>query len=255
MNLTRRIPIPKPVAIGILTLVAYAFLFGQQTASTYSARKLGRERPEVNQVPTAIQDSSISTAKGTKFSYFGYQFEVPWEDVDNTKTGVITKASRAVVKFQSGNALSVYIGAPHEFVDALLKMAKCSRADFDSSYGDGLAESDYKFDRIMLATTPSDLNPFMSRRLALNRSFLLTVKAISVPGSASSGIFEVHTPLFQGFQFGTPSDATGRINLDLYTKDSAIEMIFGQKKNGPTPIHQSDINRVIATLHPIPSLP
>ena len=254
MNLTRRIPVPKPLAVGILTLLAYAFLFGPQTLATYFARKTARELPVMNQVPAQIQDLSISKAYGTKLSYFGYEFEVPWEDVDKTKTRVLDE-SRAVVAFQSGNALSIFVGGPHDFVDDVLKMAKTNRANFDSAYGEGVAESDYAFNRVILAAKPLDMNPFMSRRLAASRGFLLTLKAISIPGSAVSGIFEVRTPLFQGFQFGQPSGSAGRINLDLYTKDSAIEMIFVQKKNGPAPIHQSDINRVIATLHPIASRP
>jgi len=33
-----------------------------------------------------LKDTSVSEAPGTKLSYFGYEFEVPWSDLDESQT-------------------------------------------------------------------------------------------------------------------------------------------------------------------------
>jgi hypothetical protein len=57
-------------------------------------------------VPTELNDKSVSQAPGTKLSYFGYEFEVPWSDFDETRTKLYPKdkpeKTRVDLRFHSG---------------------------------------------------------------------------------------------------------------------------------------------------------
>jgi hypothetical protein len=58
----------------------------------------------MNKIPVELTDLSISQADGKKLSYCGYEFEVPWQDIDEAKTR-IDSGNKAIVTFRSGNVL------------------------------------------------------------------------------------------------------------------------------------------------------
>src|SRR5579863_9482415 len=84
--------------------------------SFYAARKA---LPVARIVPTELKDHSVSQAPGTKLSYLGYEFEVPWNDLDEAKTVLYPKdkpqKTRVVLAFQSGLRLMVTAVPPREF--------------------------------------------------------------------------------------------------------------------------------------------
>src|SRR5258708_18170338 len=78
------------IGLGVTVLVSglYAWFFGFQTMMILGTRKIARKNPIVRQIPIALTDTSASQDPGTKLSYFGYDFEVPWDDLDQSKTKV-----------------------------------------------------------------------------------------------------------------------------------------------------------------------
>src|SRR2546429_1773968 len=62
--------------------------FGFQTLIALEARYLARKAPVVRVAPAQLRDFSISRSPGRKLSYFGYEFEVPWNDVDEAKSEI-----------------------------------------------------------------------------------------------------------------------------------------------------------------------
>src|SRR5258708_14270321 len=71
--------------------------------SFYAAKKAP---PIARVVPTELTDHSVSSAPGARLLYFGYELEVPWNDIDElqTKFYPTNKAEKTKVdlRFRSG---------------------------------------------------------------------------------------------------------------------------------------------------------
>jgi len=187
-----------------------------------------------------------------KLSYFGYEFEIPWTDIDKEKTKIVG-GNKAIIAFRSGNVLSVWTGPPHEFMNGLLEQLKIDRDTFRKLYGDEALQSDYNFQRLILETTPDKITLLSSRKTAVSQGVLLMVKGICVPGDPNSGIFAVQGKEFKGFQYGRPQSPPKQLSVELFPEDGHLALLFGQKKDGPTVISQADINRVVQTIHKVPA--
>jgi hypothetical protein len=236
------------VATACVTLL---WLFGTQAFLALEARAAARKLPFVAQAPTELPDLSISREPGTKLTYFGYEFEIPWADIDQQKTKTIGM-NKAIVAFQSGNAISLWSGPPHELMKRVMDEMKMDTDAFGKIYGDEAVKSDYSFERTILETTPDRISVFSVRRTAASRGILLMVKALSTPGDPNTGIFEVRTNEFKGFQYGSPNGPSRRVSVELFPENGHLDLLFFPKENGPTPISQADINRVVQTLHKLP---
>jgi hypothetical protein len=152
------------ISLGAVIVVCgtYLWFFGVQTFLALEAGNIARNTPVVKKLPAELPDLTISGTPGRKLSYFGYEFEVPWGDIDEAKSRIIG-GNRAIVAFRSGNALSVWSGSPHEFVNTALSSGKINRDTFRQIYGDTALESDYSFHRIMLDATLDKITPFIQR--------------------------------------------------------------------------------------------
>jgi hypothetical protein len=241
------------ISLGILLVAVftYVWLLGTQTFFVLEARSAARKLPFVRRTPVNLTDVSVSQAPGTTLSYFGYEFEVPWTDIDREKTKVLS-GNMAIIGFRSGNVISFWSGPAHEFMNYLLEQGKIDRQTFGKLYGDEALRSDYDFQRLILGTTPNKVTVFSSRRTAVSQGLLLFVKAISVPGDPSSGIFAIQGKEFKGFQYGVPQNPPKRLAVELFPDNDHLEFLFSQKKDGPT-ISQADINRIVQTIHKVPA--
>jgi hypothetical protein len=238
--------------IVVVACVTYLWLFGTQTFFVLEAHNVARKLPFVKRTPIELTDLSISQAPGMKLSYFGYEFEVSWTDIDKEKTKIVG-GNKAIIAFRSGNVLSVWSGPPHEFMNGLLEQGKINRETFRKVYGDEALQSDYNFQRLILETTPDKITLFSPSKTAVSQAVLLMVKAISVPGDPNSGIFAVQGKEFKGFQYGRPQNPPKQLRVELFPENGHLDLLFGQKKTGPTVISQADINRVVQTIHKVPA--
>src|SRR5260370_22686905 len=176
------------LGIAVVACGTFFWFFGVQTLLALEARYIGQKSPVVKRVPIELSDLSVSQTTGKKLSYFGYEFEVPWDDVDESKSRIIG-GNKAIIAFRSGNVLSVWSGSPREFVNLVLSSGKMDSDTFRQIYGDEALKSDYALHRIMLQTTPAKITPFISTRKAFSGPMLLLLKAISAPRGADSSIF------------------------------------------------------------------
>jgi len=240
------------VAILAVGTGIYLWCFGEQTMWVLGSRYIGWKVPMVNKTPTDIQDRSIANGIGKKVSYFGYEFEVPWDDLDERATKA--SANRAVLTFRSGLRLMFYSGPPKEFVKTVLS----SQADPDALrqfYGKDVLDSDYAFLHRMLYTTPSQVTVWTQRRDAVGTSMMLTIKAIATP-LADTGMFSISTPEFKGFQYGNAQSKPKRVLVDLFADDASLEFTFlGREKQQLMNVSQADINRVVQTTRKVKSPP
>jgi hypothetical protein len=231
----------------LLLSVVYLWFFGFQTGIVLGARYLTRKRPVVSLAPAQLTDLTVSRSPGRKLSYFGYEFEVPWNDVDDAKSKMIGD-NKELIAFQSGNSLSVWHGSPRAFVNSVLSNDKIDPSTLRRMYGDEALSSDSALYRTLLETTPGNMTPFMSRQDAVSRAFLLIVKGTILPRGTQSGVFAVTAGEFSGFQFGRPQNPSGEVSVRLFSDSSSFNFIFNQKPGGPTVISQPDINRILQTL-------
>jgi len=244
--LSRRMRVLVGLGVAVLGCGVYIWLFGVQTALALEARYVARKMPVVWDLPAELPDSSVSRSPGKKLSYFGYEFEVSWDDIDEAKSRTIGER-KAIIAFRSGNVLSVWSGPPREFVNSVLSMGM-DREAFRQMYGDEALQSDYALNRLMLTTTPDKITPFISKRSAASQSMLIVMKGISAPRGADSGIFAVNADGFRGFQYGHPPDSRW-FSVELFADNGSLDFIFAQNADGPTVISQKDINRILQTLH------
>lgn len=226
----------------------YVWLFGAQTASSLIVRYLYRKQPDVAKAPVPLSDLSISRVAHRTASYFGYEFELPADDVDEAKDK--TFGTVHISYFRSGNAFWFSTSRPKDFVNEVSKTGNLNRQELKQLYGDDALESDYAFHKKMLELTPSKITPFISRRQAISGQMLLMIKAITMP-EAASGVFSIRTPDFQGFEFENPQMHPSRVTVDLFSTDGGVHLMFFQKP-GAFAISQAEINRVIQSIHKTP---
>lgn len=251
MKRLRRILIT--VAVTLVVIFVAVRWIGPVALSFYEARKV----PSVARiVPTALKDHSISQAPGMKLSYFGYEFEVPWSDLDESKTILYPKdkpeKTRAVLAFRSGLRLIVTAVPPREFADEFTKEDfKMSPAQIEAVFGRGAATSDYTFVRNVYEFTPAKMHYWaLSDGIHYREQIVLMIKSIMPAKAAETGIFYVQNQDYKGFQQGDPVVRKDNLVLDLYSGDSHCEIIFLQKDyHDSAGITQPEINRIIQSLH------
>jgi hypothetical protein len=79
------------------------------------------------------------------------------------------------------------------------------------------------------------------------------MKATTLPLGAESGVFSLSTNEFKGFQYGSPQNPPKHLSVELFKSDGHVDILFGQKLNGPTTISQADVNRVVQSVRKLPA--
>jgi hypothetical protein len=210
----------------------------------------GKPDPAMRKTPVALKDLSVSTAPGRKLSYLGYQFEVPWNDLDEQKTKLVR--SWQLVSFQSGKSIIFYTASPDGLLNTVSATTGRDSKALKRFYG---AASDYAFTRAMLETTPDDIRLLTPRGEAARKISLLLLKSFDLTAKhGGSGIFVIQTSDFRGFQYGDPASHPPEVRVDLYSDKVQLHFVFPQKE-GSVDISQAEINRVIQTVRPIAGAP
>jgi hypothetical protein len=240
----------RRILIGFVIVVGVVYLYLSLFGGPFFLTKRYINNPVMWKVPAALPDLTISTAPGMKLSYFGWEFEVPWNDLDPGKTKAIGKPpwQWQVIGFRSGRQI-VFMRHPANEWSKLLppptdpKLKNAYKRLFGAD-----ASSDYAFTRATLEATPDQLTPFTFRRQAVRLALLLFFKSAEVGvHNAKSGIFMIDTSGFRGFQYGNPAKQPGTDDV-LYSERGGIEFHFGSRSPNKAPIPQADINRVIQTV-------
>jgi hypothetical protein len=249
MSMRKRILIG--LGISVVVIGIYLWFFGFQTAVALMVRYQYRNLPDVAKTPVALSDLSISSVAHKKVSYGGYEFELPWDDIDEQKYKTGTHVH--ISYFHSGNIFWFSSSSPKELVTGLMGSTKLDPQAVRQIYGDEALQSDYNFKSKVFLITPSEITPFTSRKKAAVGCSLLVLKAITMP-KADTGIFSIRTFDFQGFQFGSPQSRPFAITEELYSKDGGINLLIFQNVVGSTPsISQPEINRIIQSIHKVPA--
>ena len=236
-------------SIAFLLLAAYAW--GLQTMVWWEYRGFAKKVPVLKLTPQDLPSAPVSLAKGIKSSHAGFEFEVPWADLDRQKSKFVKNI--AIYSFDSGRVLEFFGPGPDK--EGLLSSAEKSTGDsagrMRTLFGEQATKSDYAFRRTLLEQTPDKLKPWMNQREAIRVSMLLLIKGVASVGG-DTGLFKVEQRGWKGFQFDDPSKMPKKVTLELNDdKDQHVEIIFIPGRQEDSTITQSDVNRVLHTLAPI----
>jgi len=249
MKLARRILITIACTIAAIFLVVR--FVAPIALSFFAARKA---LPVARIVPTELQDHSISQARGMQLSYVGYEFEIPWDDLDESKTQLYPKdkptKTMAVLSFRSGLRLMVMAGPPRSFADQFVKEMKMSPQTFEAVFGHDAATSDYAFAKRVYEFTPDRMHHWtLSSPVFAREEVLLMVKSIMPSNPAETGIFNICNQTYRGFQQGDPRITQDRLQLDLYSGEGGFEITFFQRDHSRyRGVTQPEINRIVQSL-------
>lgn len=231
----------------LLAAGAYTWYFGWATIAVFEARYTGWKVPITEKFPIPLLDGTVTRSVGINQALCGYRFDVPWEDIDESKTKVFQRAK--VIYFRSGLILMAKCAPPKEFVNGFLSSTSMTSDDFRRTFGDTSLQSDLALTRLMLETTPSKITLQTREQDAAGALSMLVVKAIATP-PADSGIFSIYTGEFEGFQYGDPELAPKRVVVTLFAPDGSLEFTFFlDHTDKSTRVLQPDINRVLQTAH------
>jgi hypothetical protein len=251
VKLLRRILLT--VFITLVVLFAGVQWIAPVGLSFYAARKAP---PVAKVVPADLKDKSVSEAPGKKLFYFGYEFDVPWSDLDETHTRLYPtdkpNKTRVDLRFRSGLRVLVTAIPPRSWATELSTDFKVSPQRVESSFG----ASDYGFMKTLYEFTPEKMNHWsLSHRVHDREEFLLLVKCIALPRSAESGIFNLQNQNYKGFQNGNPQVRQDGIIVQMFSDEGSVEMIFFQKDyQNPTGVSQPEINRIVQSLRKAPQV-
>jgi len=221
-------------AIGIIVVafIALADFIVPDVLSSYLKKTASAS---VYAVPADLQDLSVSQAPGMKMRYFGYEFEVPWNDVEEAERKPFASKNSggdsAWVRFRSGLKLFIAVDPA------------------------GAASSDYALAKLVYDFSPDTMHIWPpSPRTQYQRLMLYTGKSqilSHVPSTpAGSGIFNLRSQSYRGFQLGSTQVRQDGLRLELYSDDGRFAITFLQEGyEEPAGVTQPEINRIVQSLH------
>jgi hypothetical protein len=252
MGIVRRILITLVVTLAVVFTGMYWIV--PVAMSFYSASKAN---PVTRVLPVDLRDVSVSQAGGTKLSYLGYDFEVPWSDLDESKTEVFPKdkPNKTVARFhfRSGLQLVVFAVPPHFFYDQYTKEIKMEPTGFASAFGSQATTSDYEFVKRVFEFSPDEIPHWTTTpRIQSRVTALLLTKSIIPTKFAQTGIFNLHNAAYKGFQQGNPNDqrtSKDGLLLSLYSDDGGVEIMISERDYKASCVTQPEINRIVQSFH------
>ena len=234
------------VRVGILIafLTVLFTLLGPPFGILITKRMEARKVPAVKVAPLELADYSVSNSSGTTLSYFGYEFEVPWNTNFKQKVG----KGLVEVQFESGQKV-IFIVPENQsgLLTEIVEDHSLNMGDLRLVFGDLMKRSAYEQYGVLLNTTPESIHAFGPRAEAVRGVTLLTIKAIAFGPGLESGAFSFDVSGKRGFQIGDPRKSR-RVDLEVFdTAGHHFEILCGST-NGNIRFSQPELNRILTSL-------
>ncbi|HEX4783973.1 MAG TPA: hypothetical protein VH350_06495 [Candidatus Sulfotelmatobacter sp.] len=248
MRIFRRILLAVVIPCGVL--FAGGYWVAPIALSFYAAKTAPAA---VNVVPTELNDRSVSQAAGLRLSYVGYDFEVPWSDLDQTQTKLYPQDSaeknEAVLTFRSGLKVTIIAVPARQFVRDFSSDFNVGPHIVNTSFGRGGVASDYVVASNIYNFSPATMHYWsLSPQVHYREDVMLSMKSL-LPGAAEHGIFNLQNAGYRGFQQGNPQVRQDTVLLNLYSDDGSVQIKLSQKDyRNPAGVTQAEINRVVQSL-------
>ena len=237
----------KPSTIICIALGVLLLIYVRPLTLLSTVRWKTRAKPEFWIVPRPLADVSIEQTAGRNFTFYGYQFEVPWTDVKREEH----LKSMELVYFS--NNLYIMLHDPAQSVNQLKVLTSGgteNEAGLKRLFGEEATRPNYALRSKILNLTPSDLHLSLSRQKMVSSSVLLMLKPMWT-GTPQGGLYSFQTEWLRGFQQGNPTrDKT--VTIDAFdAHDNEIELSVGRAQGTSQDVTQSELNRIIYSLRPI----
>jgi hypothetical protein len=207
----------------------------------------GQENSRSENIYAGAADYSVSNSKGTTLSYFGYEFEVPWNASFKQKAS--GKGGLVQLQFDSGQSVTFIVPANQGgLLTEIVQDGSLKMGDLQVVFGDLMNRSAYDQYGALLNTTPRSIRAFGPRGEAVRGVTLLTIKAIAFGPGLETGAFSFELPGKHGFQIGDPQKSK-RVELEVFDSTGQhIEILCGTT-NSSVRFSQSELNRILTSLH------
>ena len=242
------------IALSVLAFVSVNWIVPAALAF-YAIQKA----PAITRVmPQPLADRSVSTAAGRKLLYVGYEFEVPWTDLDDSVTQFLPKGAQAPnrvdLHFRSGLRLVVTALPPGEWTTNVARQTKWSPKEMEALFGPTTAAgSDYQVLSTIYEFSPERISLWEAKQHGVSKDELLLILKSIVPlKAAESGIFYLQNERLKGFQEGAPSPRQDVLALHMFGEMGSVEMMFFQMNyKAPQRVGQPEINRIVQSLREV----
>jgi len=203
-----------------------------------------------------LKDTSVSQAPETKLSYFGYEFEIPWNDLDESQTQLYPKDKpekyAVVLTFRSGLRLRIHAIPAHEWTSSSDPDIRWVPLVVASNFGYEAVRSDYSLVKAIYEFSPERMHYWaLEPRVHYREQAILVAKSIMLLAPADTGIFNIRNQDFKGFQQGDPKVRQAKLALNLYSDEGSVEFMFFEKDKNSVGVTQPEINRIIQSLRKI----
>ena len=237
------------VRVGILIafLTILLNLLGPPIGILVTTRMEARKIPAVKVAPLKLADYSVSNSSGRTLSYFGYEFDVPWNAHFKERLG----KGLVALEFESGQSV-IFIVPENQggLLTEIVEDHSLNMGNLRFVFGDLVKRSAYDQYEVLLNTTPDSIRAFGPRAEAVRGVTLLTIKAIAVGPGLESGAFSFELPGKRGFQIGDPQKSR-RVDLEVFdTTGHHVEILCGST-NGNIRFSQPELNRILTSLHAV----
>ena len=251
-NLLRSV---RRIAFALAIMLGIVFFVTQWVSPVVLSVKAARKPPtRAWLIPRDLRDVSISPAPGTKLSYFGYEFEVPWTDLDETKTK--TYPDGALLTFHSGLKLMIGASPSKLLLNGLYGKSKITEAEVEQTLG---VHSDYGFLASLYSFTPDKMHLWaLSPSVHYRETLMLSLKSVILHPESETGFFYLSNPTHKGFQEGDPQawpsnyrpKCRSVVIVTLFPDEGSFSLVVFQKDfQNPAGVTQAEINRIIQSLH------
>jgi hypothetical protein len=236
------------VALLIVLVTILIEVLGPPIGIFVTARSVARKVPGVRVAPQPLADYSLSSGPTTRLSYFGYEFEVPWNASFKVKGG---KGGLVQLQFDSGRNLTFIVPANQGgLLSEIVQDRSMNMANLQLVFGELTNSSAYDQQAALLNITPQSVRSFGPRAQAVRGITLLTIKAIALGPGLATGVFSFQFADKRGFQIGDPHKSK-RVDLEVFDMGGHhIEMLLFAP-NDTARLSQPEINRVLMSLHSV----
>jgi len=234
------------VGILIVCLTVLVNLLGPPIGIVITTRMEARKVPAVKIATQALADYSVSNSPGTTLSYFGYEFDVPWNTSFKQKAS--GKGGLVQLQFDSGQNVTFIVPANQGgLLTEIVQDDSLKMRGLQLVFGDLMNRSAHDQYGVLLNTTPQSIRAFGPRAEAVRGVTLLTIKAIAFGPGLETGAFSFELPGKRGFQIGDPQKSR-RVDLEVFDSTGHhIEILCGTT-NGSVRFSQSELNRILTSL-------
>jgi len=241
------------VAVALAGFFAIAYLLAA-TASYlmpwYAAREVSRNSPNLGVVPIPVPDKSIAKLEGPRIEQFDFSFQVPWQEVEQQKTGKMISA----LTFKEGATLLII--NPSTALDNKRIVQGGETAGQDANairgvLGARALSSNYDLMAAELEATPAQVKWWATRRENVRSMVLLGLK--SMEANEANAIYKASNDEMHGFQIGNPALAPYRVRILLFDRnDRRYEIWINVHQGRVQVLSQAEVNGIVASIRPIP---